>query len=199
VKHILYLASRSPRRRELLQQMGVDFEMLLMRENAPRGADVDETPFKSEPPDDYVRRVTTEKARCGWQRVIERRLTHRPVLSADTTVCLGPEILGKPEDDNDAKRMLRLLSGREHRVLTAVAVMFEDRLRLSVNESRVRFSVLTEATIDEYIATGEAAGKAGAYGIQGRAAAFIPELHGSFSGVMGLPIYETMELLRTLD
>lgn len=194
----IYLASRSPRRQELLLQMGVNFEMLLMRENAPRGADVDETPLAGEPPDDYVRRVCSEKARQGWLRVTQRGLSPRPVLSADTTVCLGAQIFGKPADEDDARRMLRLLSGTEHRVLTAVAVMFEERMRLAVNESRVRFAVLDETTIDEYLACGEAFGKAGAYGIQGRAAAFIPSLHGSYSGVMGLPIYETMALLREL-
>lgn len=191
----IYLASRSPRRRELLRQIGVPFEVLLLRERPPRGPDVDEAPRPGESPDDYVRRVCREKAHTGWQRVRERRLPRLPVLAADTAVCLGAEIFGKPRDRDDAARMLGLLSGREHRVLTAVALEFESRAELAVSESLVRFAPLPAAAIDDYIDSGEPMDKAGAYAIQGRAAAFIAEVRGSYSGIMGLPLHETALLL----
>ncbi len=192
----IYLASRSARRRELLRQIDVGFEMLLLRENLPRGADIDETPHPGESADLYVRRVCLEKARCAWQRVEQRRLPRMPVLAADTTVCIDGEILGKPGDTRDAARILKRLSGAEHRVLSGVAIIFEGRLESAVNESLVRFCELSEANIRSYVDSGEAMGKAGAYGIQGRAAAFIPSLRGSYSGVMGLPLFETMQLLE---
>lgn len=191
----IYLASRSARRRELLRQIGVGFDMLVLRENPPRGADIDETPHRGESADDYVRRVCLEKARGAWLRVEQRRLPHLPVLTADTTVCIGGEILGKPENAAEAARMLARLSGAEHRVLSAVAITLGDRLESAVSESLVRFCKLSEADIQRYVQSGEAMGKAGAYGIQGSAAAFIPLLHGSYSGVMGLPLFETMQLL----
>lgn len=191
----IYLASRSARRRELLRQIGVGFEMLVLRESPPRGADIDEIPHPGESADSYVRRVCLEKARCAWQRIEQRRLPHMPVLTADTTVCIGEDILGKPDDARDAVRMLTRLSGAEHRVLSAVAIISEGRLESAVNESVVRFCALSEATIRSYVESGEAMGKAGAYAIQGRAAAFIPSLCGSYSGVMGLPLFETMQLL----
>jgi septum formation protein len=195
-KTIIYLASRSPRRRELLKQIGVSFEVLVLREHPGRGPDVDESQLAGELPDDYVRRVCRAKADVGWDRVVQRRLRRFPVLAADTVVCVDQKILGKPADPADAARMLRLLSGREHRVLTAVALKFEARTELVVSESRVRFCELTEPELEAYVESGEPTDKAGAYAIQGRAAAFVTELHGSYSGIMGLPLYETAQLIR---
>ncbi len=193
----IYLASRSPRRRELLKQVGVAFEVLVLRDHPGRSVDVDESQRPGEIPDDYVRRVCRMKAEAGWERVLQRRLRQFPVLAADTVVCVEDVILGKPPDPSHAAKMLRLLSGREHRVLTAVALKLADRTELTVSESRVRFAELSEADIEAYVASGEASDKAGAYAIQGRAGAFIIELHGSYSGVMGLPLYETTQLLKT--
>ena len=193
----IYLASRSPRRRELLGQVGVRFEPLLFREGARADADTSEDPFPGEHPDDYVRRVTRLKAQAGWDRVLARRgHARKPVLAADTTVALANEILGKPAGRDDAARMLRLLAGTRHRVLTAVALAHEDRLEMRVSESLVTFAPLDEARIAAYVASGEPFDKAGGYGIQGRAAAFVERLEGSYTGVMGLPLFETCELLR---
>ncbi len=192
----IYLASRSPRRRELLRQIGVAFEMLLLRERPGRAPDVDEAVQSGETPDDYVRRVCRAKAQTGWSRVLERQLRRYPVLAADTTVCLDGVILGKPDDAAAAVRMLSALSGREHRVLTAVALQLEQRAEMVVSESRVRLQTLSEAQIAAYVGSGEPMDKAGAYAIQGRAAAFIPELHGSYTGVMGLPLHETARLIE---
>lgn len=192
----IYLASRSPRRRELLKQIGVAFEVLVLRDHPGRNVDVDESQLPGESPDDHVRRVCRMKADAGWQRILQRRLRPFPVLAADTVVCVDDIILGKPPDAAHAVKMLLLLSGREHRVLTAVAVKHHERLELVVSESRVRFAELTLADIEAYVASGEPADKAGAYAIQGRAGAFIIELHGSYSAVMGLPLYETTELLK---
>jgi septum formation protein len=195
-KTIIYLASRSPRRRELLKQIGVSFESLVLREHPARGPDVDESQLANELPDDYVRRVCRAKAEVGWDRVVQRRLRRFPVLAADTVVSVDEKILGKPADPADAARMLRLLSGREHRVLTAVALKFEERIELVVSESRVRFCELGKAELEAYVESGETSDKAGAYAIQGRAAAFVTEVHGSYSGIMGLPLYETAQLIR---
>ncbi len=192
----VYLASRSPRRRELLKQIGVAFEVLVLREYPTRTPDVDESPLPAESPEDYVRRVCRAKAEAGWQRVVQRRVRRLPVLAADTVVCVDEEMLSKPADRADAVRMLRLLSGREHRVLTAVGLKFEYRAELLVSESRVRFCELTDAEIQAYIEGGEPMDKAGAYAIQGRGAAFVTELRGSYSGVMGLPLYETAQLVE---
>jgi len=192
----IYLASRSPRRRELLKQIGVAFEVLVLRDHPGRSVDVDESQQPGEGPDDYVRRVCRMKVDAGWERVLQRRLRQFPVLAADTVVCVDDIILGKPPDPAHAAKMLRLLSGREHRVLTAVALKLADRVELTVSESRVRFTEISQADIEAYVASGEASDKAGAYGIQGRAGAFITELHGSYSGVMGLPLYETTQLLK---
>ncbi len=194
----VYLASQSPRRRELLRQIGVGFEMLVLRNHRDRGPDVDEAPLAGERPDDYVRRVCLLKAQAGWKRLAERRLPSMPVLSADTTVCLGDVIYGKPADADDARRMLSTLSGTEHRVLTAVAIQSGTRAELAVSESLVRFRELSVQDIDAYVATGEAFDKAGAYGIQGHAATFIPEIRGSYTGIMGLPLYETAMLLERI-
>lgn len=193
----VYLASRSPRRRELLRQIGVSFELIPLREGAGRGADVDETPRDGEVADDYVLRVACDKAGAASAIVAARRIVARPVLAADTTVVCDNEILGKPADAADAGRMLALLSGRSHRVLTAVAVAAEGRLETRVSESHVRFRVLDAAEIRRYVATGESGDKAGAYAVQGLAAAFITRIDGSYSGIMGLPLAETAELLRS--
>ncbi len=194
---MIYLASRSPRRRELLAQIGVKFEPLLFREGTRQDSDTDESARPGEQPDAYVRRVTRLKSQAAWQRVVMRRgLQHKPVLAADTTVVLGNEILGKPADPGDAARILGLLSGTQHRVLTAVALQLEDRFEIAVSESLVTFGVLDDARIAAYIQSGEPFDKAGAYGIQGRAGAFVERLEGSYTGVMGLPLYETVNLLR---
>jgi septum formation protein len=193
----IYLASRSSRRRDLLKQIGVAFEVLILREHSPRGSDIDESRHPGESPDDYVQRVCRAKADSGWNRVEQRALRRFPVLGADTAVCVGEDILGKPADRTDAARMLRALSGREHRVLTALALKFEARTEVMVSQSRVRFCELTESEIAAYIDTGEATDKAGAYAIQGRAAAFVTELQGSYSGIVGLPLYETTQLLKS--
>jgi len=193
---MIYLASRSPRRRELLQQIGVRFEPLLFREGSRADGDTDESVKPGEDPDAYVRRVTDVKAIAAWSRVTMRRgLQKKPALVADTTVALGNEILGKPADRADAERMLALLSGTQHRVLTAVAVILESRTEMLVSESHVTFSRLTPDRIAAYVASGEPFDKAGAYGIQGRAAAFIERIEGSYTGIMGLPLHETATLL----
>lgn len=192
----IYLASRSPRRRELLKQIGVSFEVLLFREHGLRGRDMDESPRPAESPDAYVTRIAKEKAEAGWQRVVQRSLPRHPVLAADTSVCLRDKIYGKPADRADAIGMLRELSGREHRVLTAVVLCYEGHDDTVLNENVVRFRDLEETEIAQYVDTGEPFDKAGGYAIQGRAAAFIPEILGSYTGVMGLPLYETASLLR---
>ena len=191
----IYLASRSPRRRELLKQLGVSFEVLLLREHNARTVDVSEAAKPGESPDRYVERVCRTKAEIGWLRLLQRTLPRLPVLAADTTVCLGDQIFGKPGSRDEAFAMLRELSGKEHRVLTAVAVASETGLELIVNENLVRFRELEDAEIHQYIEAGEPMDKAGGYAIQGRAAAFIPEILGSYTGVMGLPLYETAMLL----
>jgi septum formation protein len=192
----IYLASRSPRRRELLKQVGVPFEVLLLRDHPGRNVDVDEAQQPGEGPDEYVRRVCRAKADSAWQRILQRKLRPFPVLAADTVVCVDDVILGKPPDPAHAAKMLKLLSGREHRVLTAVGLKLGDRREMLVSESRVHFAQLSDAEIEAYVATGEPTDKAGGYAIQGRAGAFVTELHGSYSGVMGLPLYETSQLIK---
>ncbi|HET7403174.1 MAG TPA: Maf family protein [Usitatibacter sp.] len=194
---MIYLASRSPRRRELLNQIGVKFEPLLFREGSRADADTDEAVQPGEQADDYVRRVTQLKAEAAWQRVVMRRgLQRKPVLAADTTVTVAGEIIGKPTDREDAARILAILSGTQHRVVTAVAMQFESRFEIAFSESLVTFGTLDEARIQAYVMSGESFDKAGAYGIQGRAGAFVERLEGSYSGVMGLPLFETVNLLR---
>jgi septum formation protein len=193
---MIYLASRSPRRRELLAQIGVRFEPLLFREGVRRDTDTDESVRSGEQPDDYVRRVTRLKADAAWQRVVMRRgLQRKPVLAADTTVALAGEILGKPADKEDARRILSILSGTQHRVLTAVAIAYEDRCEMAVSESLVTFAPVPAERLAAYVETGEPFDKAGAYAIQGRAGAFIERIEGSYSGIMGLPLFETVQLL----
>jgi septum formation protein len=192
----IFLASRSPRRRELLRQIGVGHDLLLLREDPKRGADVDETPLAGESPRDYALRVAIAKASAGLQ-VAARRAggVIKPVLAADTTIALDDAIVGNPADAADARRILNLLSGRSHCVMTAVAVAFAERIETRVSESTVVMNVLDAALIERYIATGEPMDKAGAYAVQGRAAAFIARIEGSYSGIMGLPLAETVELL----
>ncbi|OGA28931.1 MAG: septum formation protein Maf [Betaproteobacteria bacterium RIFCSPLOWO2_02_FULL_65_24] len=191
-----YLASRSPRRRELLHQIGVDHQVLTQRIKSERGSDVNEDPLPGEKPRDYVLRVCRDKAESGWNRVIQRKLPLRGVLAADTTVCIGDEILGTPVDAAEAADFLARLSGREHEVLTAIAFKFGERMETGLSATAVRFRALERAEIERYVAGGEPMDKAGAYGIQGHAGAFIIEIRGSYSGVMGLPLYETAQLLK---
>ena len=192
----IYLASRSPRRRELLRQIGVTFEIIPLREAPRYPADVDETPRAGEAPDAYVLRVAREKAQAAVDIMRVRRLAARPVLAADTTVVCDGAILGKPVDAAAAARMLELLAGRAHRVLTAVAVTVGDVIDTRSSESQVWFRALSAEEIRRYVATGEPTDKAGAYAVQGCAAAFIIRIEGSYSGIMGLPLAETADLLR---
>ena len=195
----IYLASRSPRRRDLLKQIGVPFELLLLREDLRRGADVDETPLPEESPGVYVLRVAGVKANMAVRQIALRGLPQKPVLAADTTVVFDGAILGKPDDAGHATRMLRALSGREHQVLTAVAVALRDRVETQISVSSVWFRELSDNDIRRYCATGEPLDKAGAYGIQGRAGAFVTRIAGSYSGIMGLPLAETAELLERFE
>jgi septum formation protein len=192
----VYLASRSPRRRELLAQIGVRFHLLLFRERPGEAADVDEMSMPGERPDLYVERVARAKAEAGWRRMLQRNLPFGPVLAADTTVALERNIYEKPMDRKHAAEMLEQLSGRTHEVLTAVALKYDDWMESALSRSEVRFKTLSAQDIAQYVATGEGDDKAGAYAIQGRAARFVVELRGSYSGVMGLPLYETAELLE---
>ena len=195
----IYLASRSPRRRELLQQIGIAFESLLLREDLRRGADVDETPVPGESPADYVIRVARAKAEAGWRRIASRRLPPHPVLAADTAVVLDGEIIGKPADARCAQQLLRRLSGRTHQVMTAVAAARDARVETALSTSAVEFRELADGEIRRCVASGEPFDKAGAYAIQGRAAVFVRAISGSYSGIMGLPLFETAELLGRFD
>ena len=192
----IYLASRSPRRRELLNQIGVPFDTLLFRGSPREDDEVDETPLAGELPADYVVRLARAKAQHGERLLAARALIARPVLSADTTVALGSRILGKPADADEAMAMLRELSGTSHQVLTAVAVAWRGDILHALSESSVRFRTLSEQEIRRYVLTGEPMDKAGAYGIQGRAGQFVEHLAGSYSGVMGLPLFETARLVE---
>jgi septum formation protein len=183
----IYLASRSPRRGELLRQIAVDFEVL--------PSDIDESVLPGESPENYVQRLAREKAISCTQAILRRGLHTMPVLAADTTVCADGEILGKPENDEHAALMLRMMSGRWHSVHTGVAVALGDRVEVLLSSTQVQMKALTEAEIATYIASGEPQGKAGAYGIQGLAGCFISRIEGSYSGVMGLPVFETAQLL----
>jgi septum formation protein len=195
---IIYLASRSPRREELLRQLGVEFERLRLREAPGRPSDVAEQTRDGEPALHYVERIARTKATVGWQQMLRRGLPSRPVLGADTEVVLDGLIFGKPADSADAVRMLELLSGRTHEVISGVAVRWEHGIDVSLSTSRVTFRPLSRTEIDRYVATREPFDKAGAYAIQGRAAAFTSQIDGSYSGVMGLPLYETAEVLARI-
>ena len=198
VERGIYLASRSPRRRELLSQIGVRFHLLLFRARPGEGPDVDEISMPGEKPDLYVERMARAKAEAGWRRMMQRNLPIAPVLAADTTVSLDRKIYEKPVDRAQAVEMLQQLSGHTHEVLTAVALKQDDWMESALTRSEVRFKTLSAREIEQYVATGEGDDKAGAYAIQGRAARFVIELRGSYSGVMGLPLYETAELLEKL-
>jgi len=197
IEPYIYLASQSPRRRELLKQIGVNFKTLLLRNDPRRTPDVDETPARLEPPVDYVQRVCRAKASAAWESLCFRNLPHAPVLAADTIIALDDKIIGKPLNRAEAFNIMRLLSGRQHQVLTAVAVMLDEKLELRLSITGVTFAALGEERIHRYIMTGEGHDKAGAYAIQGLASAFVQRIEGSYSGVVGLPLYETAELLNT--
>jgi septum formation protein len=189
----IYLASQSPRRSQLLKQLGVRHELLLPGEQ--EDAESLESVLPHEAPKVYVQRVTNLKLDAALLRLRERGLAQAPVLCADTTVALGKTICGKPLNGEDAVRMLRALSGRTHRVITAIAIGLGDQRRHACCESRVTFAQLSESKIQSYVASGEPMGKAGAYAVQGGAAAFISHISGSYTGIMGLPLFETSNLL----
>ncbi|MCX7898147.1 MAG: Maf family nucleotide pyrophosphatase [Rhodocyclaceae bacterium] len=192
----IYLASQSPRRRELLAQIGVRFDVLPFRSGLRKDPECDETPLPQEAPQAYVERVARAKALHGARIMRLRHLPPRLVLAADTTLDLDGEIIGKPRDERDAVAILRRLSGRPHRVLTAVAVVADEQCLLRVSASTVRFRPLASDEIRRYVLTGEPLDKAGAYGLQGRAAMFVAAIEGSPSGIVGLPLCETALLLR---
>jgi septum formation protein len=189
VPHLLYLASQSPRRRQLLDMAGVRFDTV--------DIDVAEVRASGEPPQDYVSRVAREKAGAGLLKLAG--VAGAVVLGADTEVVLDDEVFGKPRDAGHAEQMLRRLSGRTHRVISAVWCVDRGREERALNVTEVTFAELTNAQIAAYVASGECMGKAGAYAIQGRAATFVPHIFGSYSSVMGLPLFETLNLLRTFD
>lgn len=193
-QEFIYLASQSPRRRQLLQQLGVRHELLLPDDD--EDAEALEAEIPNELPTVYVERVTRAKLHAARQRLTRRQLPNAPILCSDTTVALGRRLLGKPADAAAAHATLTLLSGKTHRVITAVALAFGRRQSLTVSISRVRFAELSREQIAHYVATGEPFGKAGAYAIQSAAAAWISHIEGSYSGIMGLPLYETAQLLR---
>jgi septum formation protein len=195
---MIYLASRSPRRRELLTQIGVRYHLLLFRERVGERPEVDESPLAGEAPAAYVERMARAKADTGWRRMLQRNLPIAPVLAADTTVALAGKIFGKPRDRAEAADMLGALSNRRHEVLTAVALKNHDELEVALSSSEVQLKPLSAEEIAQYTASGEGDDKAGAYAIQGRAGRFVVELRGSYSGVMGLPLYETHALLERL-
>jgi septum formation protein len=195
VADFIYLASQSPRRRQLLEQLGVPYELLLPE--ADEDAEALEVVKPGEAPARYVQRVTQLKLDAALARLKRRALPAAPVLCSDTTVALGRVIYGKPEDAADARRMLGELAGTTHRVLTAVTIGSARRRVQAWSDSRVTFAAMSRAQIASYVATEEPMGKAGAYAVQGRAAAYITHMAGSYSGIMGLPMCETAGLLRT--
>ncbi len=194
--HIIYLASKSPRRRELLKQIGVQYELLMIRDQPPARLDIDEAALPGELPRAYVERIVKVKADAASRIMRSRRLPVRPILTADTTVAVGEEILGKPASSNEARGMLDKLSGQTHQVLTGVAVSFDFDTHFLLSTSYVTFATLSEAEMRRYVDSGEWKDKAGGYAIQGLAAKFASKLSGSYSGVMGLPLHETTQLLR---
>ena len=195
----IYLASQSPRRRELLKQIGINFEPLLLRSDRRRHIEVDETPHLGELPEVYVQRLCLAKAQAGVNAEQLRRLPPLPVLAADTAVTLEGQIFGKLDDAEQAAAMLRALSGREHQVLSAVAIAMGEHVEVMLSTSTVRFTKLSEERIRRYLQSYEYADKAGGYAIQGQAGAFVEYLAGSYSGVMGLPLFETVQLLKRFD
>ena len=185
--NMIYLASRSPRRAELLQQIGIEFILL--------PSDIDETPLLNELSEAYVLRLAAEKAQACYDDLLSQSAPIYPVLAADTTVSLDGKILGKPQDDDEAFQMLSSMSGRCHEVHTGIAVVTHEGVKVAISTTQVEMAKLSDETILAYIAIGEPRDKAGAYGIQGLAGALIKRIEGSYSGVMGLPIYETSQLL----
>ncbi len=194
----IWLASKSPRRAELLHGMGVPFEVLQFTAADGITYEVDESALPGESPHDYVRRVAFDKALHAVSYLKDRVLPRRPLLSADTTVAIGGRILGKPADAGEARAMLSALSGQMHEVLTAVVLVDGDQIRKALSVSRVHFMPLSDAVIERYIASGQPFDKAGGYGIQGHAGIFVTEMQGSFTGIMGLPVHETAQLLEPL-
>jgi len=192
----VYLASRSPRRRELLRQIGVTVDVLLLRADPRRGIDVDEQPQADDDAETHVLRIARAKAAAGWQSVLRRKLLLRPLLAADTIVALDDDIIGKPRSPLQAEEILRRLSGRRHQVFTAVALVYDGRTESRLSCSTVEFRELDAREIARYVATREPLDKAGAYGLQGRAAVFARAITGSPSGIVGLPLFETALLLR---
>lgn len=184
----IYLASGSPRRRELLAQIGVTFDVLKI--------DIDETPQTGESPAAYVQRVAIDKAKAGLILREQLALSERPILAADTSVVLDDDILGKPANQSEARQFIKRLSGRQHKVISAVALATDKTIKVRSQLSNVRFARLDEAEIDWYVATGEGKDKAGAYAVQGLAAQFIEYIEGSYAGIMGLPLFETRQLLQ---
>jgi septum formation protein len=182
----IYLASKSPRRRDLLKQINVEFELI--------DGNVDESILPGEKGFDYCLRMAREKVQKGWKNA--DRKEPRPVLAADTIVLLDNEILTKPQNENDAFEMLTKIQGRTHQVITAVALKANETIINSINTTQVSFAVMSEEDITEYIASGESLGRAGAYSIQGRIAKFIKSINGSYTGVVGLPLHETYQLLQ---
>ncbi|MBB5205435.1 septum formation protein [Inhella inkyongensis] len=195
---LIYLASQSPRRRQLLDQLGVTHELLLP--GPEEDAEGLEALVAGEVPEDYVRRATANKLGAALLRRQARGLPERPILCSDTTVALGGDILGKPADAEEALAMLQRLSGRTHQVLTAVSLAWMEgqspKQAQALSISRVRFAAIPEAWLRRYVASGEPMGKAGAYAIQSQLAGWIAEIEGSYSGIMGLPLFETAGLLR---
>lgn len=196
MKKFVYLASQSPRRRQLLEQIGVSYELLIA--SPDEDAEALEAVMAGEAPLTYVKRVTQLKLEAAVSRMKHRSLPNAPILCADTTVALGREILGKPEDAKDSLRILKMLSGQTHRVLTAVAIASNRKRAICVSVSQVTFAPMKLAQIQSYIDSGEPMGKAGAYGVQGLAASYISQIKGSYSGIMGLPLFETAQLLRQI-
>lgn len=194
---LVYLASQSPRRSQLLTQIGVRHELLLA--DATEDAEALENVLPGEAPKTYVQRVTRLKMKAAQARLASRSLVPAPVLCADTTVALGRVIYGKPADADDAVRMLRELAGRSHRVMTAVAIGYGERVVSACSESWVTFAPMTDAEIRTYVVSGEPLGKAGAYAVQGLAAIHISRISGSYTGIMGLPLFETAQLLKVLN
>jgi septum formation protein len=192
----IYLASQSPRRQQLLAQIGVSFEVLLPSD--PVAAEALEQVLPGELPLAYVQRVTKLKLHAAKMEMKHRGWPTHPILCADTTVALGAEILGKPEDARAAQAMLSRLSGQTHQVFTAIAVSHGRKTLRALSRSKVSFDVLSDTDIHAYVASGEPMGKAGAYGIQGLAGGFIRSIQGSYSGIMGLPLFETTRLLRQI-
>ncbi len=196
-ENMIYLASKSPRRQKLLNQIAVQFTILDVPQQDPVHSDmVNEAVHSGENAYDYVSRIAREKAEYARQFLVTQNMPEHPVLTADTTVVMEGEIIGKPADKNEAAEILRRLSGKTHQVLTSVAVRNKEHLFQTVQTSDVTFALLTSRHINAYVDTGEPFDKAGGYGIQGLAGKFITHITGSYSGIMGLPLYETTVLLR---